>query len=337
MRGAGMTRSHRPHQGMKTLVTAAGLLNAVALLLVATGLLSACASPVEGLWPASQGSATRAVVVSLDSWHAMIAFPRENGTEDVGLRTEKNSSGSEPQSSALGSQHVFEEWGYAERAWYLEDQRGLSGIVRALFWPTEGVVEVGHYDRVWADRTPQPPAERFAFRVSDEGFRRLRRHLRATIVVETPVGSVGPSTFYPAVRSYHLFHTCHQYAAHALREAGLPVSPFWAFNRTGLAWQLRRAARLIEEHQADLSAGGSRSMKSSSHPTEPAPVVSDPSGSARRGSGLRARQAPTSAIRAARWPGRSAGTALDFEVDSGLSGFHGLSFLMRQKYATARK
>ena len=66
--------------------------------------------------------------------------------------------------------------------------------------------------------------------------------------------SFGQSSFYPAKRSYHLFHTCHQYAAQALREAGLPISPFWAFNRTSLAWQLRRAAQLSEERQTEAPA-----------------------------------------------------------------------------------
>ena len=194
-------------------------------------LLSGCASPVEGLWPPPPDSATQTIVVSIDTWHAMIAFPRNNETED----------------SALGSQHSYEEWGYAERAWYLEGKTGVSGVVRALFWPTEGVVEVGHHDRVWAERTPQPPAELFMFRVSDEGYQRLRRHLRGTISVDASIVSVGQSSFYPAVRSYHLFHTCHQYAALALREAGLPISPLWAFNRTSLAWQLQRAVRFREE------------------------------------------------------------------------------------------
>jgi hypothetical protein len=114
---------------------------AIAIALSAMVLLSACASPVEGLWPPAAGSHARTVIVSLDTWHAMIAFPREQGTED----------------SALGSQHLYEEWGYAERAWYVEGKTGLTGILRALFWPTDGVVEVGRHDRVWADRTPQPP------------------------------------------------------------------------------------------------------------------------------------------------------------------------------------
>ncbi|MBH0192938.1 MAG: DUF2459 domain-containing protein [Nitrospira sp.] len=230
-------------------------MNATIILWIAGAiLLSACASPVEGLWPPPQDSPAKTIFVSLDTWHAMIAFPRENGTEDSGLTTGGNSSDPEPQSSALGSQHLYEEWGYAERAWYLEGKTGVSGVVRALFWPTEGVVEVGHYDRVWADRTPQPPSELFMFRVSDKGYQRLRRHLRETISVDAPIVSVGQSSFYPAVRSYHLFHTCHQYAALALREAGLPITPFWAFNRTSLAWQLRRAIKLIAERRTEVPA-----------------------------------------------------------------------------------
>ncbi|MDH4088754.1 MAG: DUF2459 domain-containing protein [Nitrospira sp.] len=117
-------------------------------------LLSACVSPVEGLWPPPLESFQHTIYVSLDTWHAMIAFPREDGTEDSELTTERNSSDSGHQSSALGSQPLYEEWGYAGRAWYLEGKTGVSGVVRALFWPTEGVVEVGHSDRVWAERTP---------------------------------------------------------------------------------------------------------------------------------------------------------------------------------------
>jgi hypothetical protein len=184
--------------------------------------------PVNGVWQAP-GSPARTVIVSLDTWHAMIAFP------------------SDSSDASRFTPHAHEEWGYAERAWYLEGKTGMRGVVRALFWPTEGVIEVGHYDRVWAERTPQPPSDLFSFRLSEAGYRRLQQHLHATLLVEEAVASFRQSMFYPAKRSYHLFHTCHQYAALALREAGLPISPFWAFNRTNLAWQLRRAARLSDE------------------------------------------------------------------------------------------
>jgi len=235
-----MNRSFRTPQTILFLLRSNSHVMVVAMVLSASVLLSACALPVEGLWPLSLDSPARTIFVSLDTWHAMIAFRADT-----------------PDASRF-TPHEYEEWGYAERAWYLEGHTGLTGIVRALFWPTEAVVEIGRCDRVWADRTPQPPSDLFTFRVSDEGFRRLARHLHESISVDAPIASVGQSTFYPAVRSYHLFHTCHQYAAHALREAGLPISAFWAFNRTSLAWQLRRAVRLIEKPPTDIPAGESR-------------------------------------------------------------------------------
>lgn len=225
-------------------------------------LLAACASPVEGLWPPSPNSTAHTIYVSIDTWHAMIAFPHENGSEGSGLWSERNSSDLGLQSSALGPQHFYEEWGYAERAWYLEGKSGLSGILRALFWPTDGVVEVGHYDRVWAERTPQPPSDLFGFRLTDESHQRLRRHLHATLLSEELVVLLGQSKFYPAKRLYHLFHTCHQYAAQALREAGLPISVSWAFNRTSLAWQLRRAARMSGEQATGIPDEGGAPVRS---------------------------------------------------------------------------
>jgi hypothetical protein len=194
-----------------------------------TLLLLGCASPREELWPPQPGSLTHPVYVSLDTWHAMIAFPVP------------------AQHSELSPQHLYEEWGYAERAWYLGGRTGVTGIMRALFWPTEGIVVVGRHDKLWVDRTPQPPSTLFTFDLSEEGHRRLREHLRATIAQAEPITTMDSSTFYPADRSYHLFHTCHQYAAHALRKAGLPISPFWAFSRSSLAMQLQRAVRLAQE------------------------------------------------------------------------------------------
>ncbi len=201
-------------------------------------LLSGCASPVEGLWPPAADVPSHTIHVSLDSWHAMIAFPVPPSFVPSSVNGGRKGGGG------------FEEWGYAERAWYLEGRQGIGGVFRALFWPTAGVVEVGLHDTVWADRTTQPPAELFTFHLSDEGFRRLRAHLKATIASYEPVATAGPSQFYPAVRSYHLFHTCHQYAAEALRAAGLPIVPFWALSRGAFALQLRRAAGSAEPRRA---------------------------------------------------------------------------------------
>jgi hypothetical protein len=181
---------------------------------------AACTTSPHSLSSLPKHFPPQTVIVSLDTWHAMLAFPLPtlNGSPN-------------------GMQE-FEEWGYAERAWYVEGKTGISGIFRALFWPTDGVVEVGRHPSIWAERTPQPPVNVFVLHLELEPYRHLRQFLESTLLSRTPLARFGDSAFYPSARSYHLFHTCHQYAARALQAAGLPLTPALAFNRTMLAWQL---------------------------------------------------------------------------------------------------
>src|SRR6266571_43721 len=201
-------------------------------------LLWGCAAPVQGLWPPPEDAPTRTIVVSLDTWHAMIAITLDERV------------------TALDRKSVFEEWGYAEQAWYLEGRQGITGALRALFRPNPGVVEVGLHEQVWAARTPQPPSETFVFHLSETGSLRLRHHLRSTIAAHNPVLIMDRAKFYPSKRPYHLFHQCHQYAAEALRAAGLPLSAWWAFSRTSFAMQLRRAARMADQAAASRAPPG---------------------------------------------------------------------------------
>jgi len=191
-----------------------------------------CASSVHELWPPQEATRAHTIIVSLDTWHAMIAFPQETQAEQPGGRP------------------LFEEWGYAEQGWYLKGRQGLQGVLRALLWPSPGVVEVGLHHQVWSERTPQPPSQGFTFQLSEEGYRRLRYYLQSTIASHEPVLASEQINFYPAAASYHLLHHCHHYTAQALSEAGLPISVFWAFNRGSFAFQLRRAERLAAEAEA---------------------------------------------------------------------------------------
>ena len=179
------------------------------------------------------------IVVSLDAAHSMIALPVE--------ATALNASGAHGMAGTNGvpgDPRVYEEWGYAERAWFLEKRQGFTGVLRALLWPTEGVVEVGVNQSIWAERTLKPPVEAFRFQISKTGYLKLRSYLRATIASEEPVGVVGNSRFCVARSSYHLFHHCHHYTAKGLREAGLPISMSRALTRDGFARKLRRITPL---------------------------------------------------------------------------------------------
>jgi Protein of unknown function (DUF2459) len=197
------------------------------LLILALILLLGCVGPKADLWPPAPNTPSRTIYVSVDTWHAVIDLP----------------DGNSPLTPLPSRRTDFEEWGYAERAWYLEGRQGLTGMLRALLWPTDGVVEVARSHDLWAVRTPNPPADLFQFRLSQVGFERLRYHLQSTIADPEPIRSAGESRFYRASHSYHVFHQCHQYAAQALQQAGLPVSSIASFTRTTFAWQLQRAVQ----------------------------------------------------------------------------------------------
>jgi hypothetical protein len=211
-------RARDPARILSAMPVASSAVLAVLVLIWSTG----CAGPAADVWPPSAGTRTVTVHVSVDRWHAMIAVP----TED------------RPQTPAI------EEWGFAQRAWYLEGRQGPLDAVGALVAPSEGVVEVARAGRLWAERTPQPPAEVFAFQLDEDGLRRLRDHLAASLADPEPIATIGSSRFYRARQAYHLFNTCHPWAARALRAAGLPLSPGAALTRSLLSWQLARAVRL---------------------------------------------------------------------------------------------
>ena len=179
------------------------------------------------------------IVVSLDAAHSMIALPVEAPVFHV-----RGDHGAIGTDGTPGELRVYEEWGYAERAWYLEKRQGFTGVLRALLWPTEGVVEVGIHESIWAERTQKPPVEAFRIQISEPGYRSLRSYLRSTIASEEPVGIVGNSRFCVACPSYHLFHHCRHYTAKGLREAGLPISMWGALTRYTFANQLRRITLL---------------------------------------------------------------------------------------------
>lgn len=201
--------------------------------------MGGCATiDVPNDWPPKSGTPTKTIFVSLDTWHAVIGFPRKE-LEDYPAKAKIPKDGLQASTPV-----AFEEWGYAERAWYLGDQRGVSGMMRAMATESEGIVEIAENDQLWAERTPQPPSDLFTFHLSEEGYQKLRTHLRSTITSPTPVIKKGGSRFYQATRPYSVAHHCHHYVAIALQKAGLPISSYLGLNRTSLATQLEEAEQL---------------------------------------------------------------------------------------------
>ena len=201
-----------------------------------TAWFGGCASPIEGLWPPAPGEPTYRIIVSVDSWHSMIGIWPEDDPEGI-------------ESASL------EEWGYAERGYYLEGDSGSSGTMRALFWPSTGVVQVTCAGRPWSERTPQPPARAWSFNLTERGYENLKAHLTDARECPEPFLVRGAAQWYIAAHDYCAFHHCHHWTARALRAAGLPIWTFYALFKWSFEAQLDRALKFVEPPECKAEIG----------------------------------------------------------------------------------
>ncbi len=211
-------------------VIAAGLflLALLGTVLLVSALGGGCAAPVKGLWPPGPGEERFKIIVSIDRWHGLI--------------------GKWPQSDPTGRRmEDLTEWGYAERRYYLDGDVGPSGTLRALFLPSEGVVQVAQAGLTWSERTPQPPARMWTFYLTRRGYEKLLAHLATERKSTNVISRAGGARWYLSARSYHALHHCHHWTARALRAAGLPVWSSYALFKWSLERQLDRAQKFVEE------------------------------------------------------------------------------------------
>jgi hypothetical protein len=106
-------------------------------------------------------------------------------------------------------------------------------------WPSESAVMADRFDRPYWERHAERAIERWSFVVGERGLAAMRRHLEGEL--EAPVSN--RPGWRSGASSYHLFHHCHHFTASALRDAGLPIGPWWAFNATLIGVQLDRVSR----------------------------------------------------------------------------------------------
>ena len=184
--------------------------------------------PVKELWPPGPGEPRYAIDLLYFDWHTLVTFPVETSTghDDAGTAREPR----------------YTEWGFAEKAWYLDGRQGLTGVARALLWPTESAVGRRERDRPYWERYPERQVERWTYHVSGRGLERLRAYL------ESQAGPTLPD--YPewtaGTTPYCFTYLCHHFVLEALREAGLPVAPWWGYT----AWMTRIQLDRVLEFQA---------------------------------------------------------------------------------------
>ena len=209
------------------------------LLIALVVLVPGCAAPLNsGAIPAEDAQATMRVHVVRHGWHSGIVVRAADVPEHAWPARRE----------FVGAEYLEVGWG--DRAYYQAPDPSVWLGLRALLWPTAGVLHmvgfsgpVEHY---------VPSAEIVALQVTPQGLARLVAAVAASHEQDAagrPIplgpGLYGISRFYASNEVFHLFATCNVWIAAMLSEAGVPVSPALSPSSGALFAQLRRHGQVI--------------------------------------------------------------------------------------------
>ena len=224
----------------RLMIESAGRLGALLLLLLALVVLaSGCAAQSSpGAAPAADAQATMRVHIVRHGWHSGIVVR----AADVPVHAWP------ARREFMGAEYLEVGWG--DRAYYPAPDPSLWLGLRALLWPTSGVLHVVAFSGPVAHYFGS--AEIVALQLTPEGFARLVAAISASHELDTagqPIllgpGLYGTSRFYASNEAFHLFATCNVWVAAKLREAGVPVGPALSPTSGALFVQLRRHGQVI--------------------------------------------------------------------------------------------
>lgn len=211
-----------------SLTAAARLAAAAACLAVALLAASGCALRP----PTDTALAERSVYVVQHGWHTGLVFRTIDLPADSPLRR-----------AFPKADHVEAGWG--DRGFYMAHEPGLWLGLRALLWPTPGVLHV-----VGLSRPPSlqfPEARIVQVGVSQAGLERMHERVRSSFEPQgrddpRPLGPglYAGGRFYASQEAFHAFRNCNVWTAQVLRAGGLAVTPGAALTARMLMGQVER-------------------------------------------------------------------------------------------------
>ena len=223
-----------------------GLGLAVAVTILSLAAVVTARSGDPSLWPPAPGSPTVDVFVVSHGYHAGIAI----STARVAEVASQHGYAALIAITQRFAGYPFIEVGWGDEGFYssVSDAGSLTiGLaMRALFQP--GNASVLHV--VGVSDTPRqtfPSADIVRVSVSEKAFVRMMRELDKSFARSAPSllpqvlgkGLYGPSLFYRANGSFHIFNVCNHWVAHLLSVAGLPTAPVLAIVPAGLFFDLK--------------------------------------------------------------------------------------------------
>jgi uncharacterized protein (TIGR02117 family) len=206
----------------------------------------------KSLYPPPPGAARVEVFVAANVHHSGLILPRE-ALADAARRRGL------PALAAVTARFAAYdglEFGWGDEGFYTRvpttNELTVGLALRALFRP--GNPSVLHVVGV-ADhpRKAYPLASLVALTLGEDGFARLAAMLDATFaqsgrdgtIEELGRGLYGPSLFYRAAGTFHLFRVCNHWIADLLDAAGVPTAPVLATMPQGLLWDLTTRAGAV--------------------------------------------------------------------------------------------
>ncbi|MCG8392053.1 MAG: DUF2459 domain-containing protein [Pseudomonadales bacterium] len=155
------------------------------------------------------------VLVVRHRWHTGIVFPADRLSPSLSFLSD------------YFSQPAFYEIGWGDDAFYRQDNNTWL-LIRAMLWPTDGVLHVVGLDRHPAEL---PHGEIQALCVSSAQLEALQQAIAGDFVLnddgqpaDADPGLYGDSRFFPAQGTFWFGHTCNTWTAQRLETLAIPMN-----------------------------------------------------------------------------------------------------------------
>lgn len=119
------------------------------------------------------------------------------------------------------------EVSFGDRAWMTGEDRSTARACRLAVWPSEGALYLKRGDEDAASRIRHEGWRAQAIPLSPIGATQMQRELATWLLPGPDLASWRDGTVFRPSRPFHLYNTCHDQVADALRAAGVPLAGPW--------------------------------------------------------------------------------------------------------------
>lgn len=202
-------------------------------------LLSGCLGPVTELYPEDEDLRPIPVYVLSHGWHVGVAIEAEHIIDKI------------PDHEEI-PQTRFLKFGWGDNRYYPHSDPGFGLLLRAALLPTRTVIHVVGVDS--AVESYFASSDVILVRVSEEGMEKLSEFIADRFyrdddgqIEYTDDGLYTNSSFFRATGRYFIPKTSNTWTARVLRQAGCPISPFYAVTSGNVMSQTKNFGEVIQE------------------------------------------------------------------------------------------